>query len=178
MENMVEISKFKIIIISFLMLFTTAARCRTLTLYSIDNKIWKQSNRLYNRYLRKYGNASMIDPTGTLALVWYYENNKIHITKIMWKKKNIKYVYDCDSYYSPKDYEKDCYPEWSGRECFKSAYTDVENDSIYETEIWLNIDTLKQNGTDCPVLKELRDIVIKYKMWERTPVKVGVPEKP
>ncbi len=73
---------------------------------------------------------------------------------------------------------KECYPEWSGSECFKSAYYDAEKDSVYESKIWLNVDTLKQNGTDCPVLKELRDIVIKYNMWERIPVKVDAPEKP
>ena len=171
MENLVKISR--IVILSLMLLLTTSASCKTLDLYLIDCKIWKQSNKLFKRYLRRHGNASMIEPTGNFSLVWYYENNKLYLTKIIWKKKNIKRVYDCDKYYNPKDYEKGCYPEWSGRECFKTSFLETENDSVYEAEIWLNVDTLKQNGTDCPVLKELRDIVIMNKMWEMTPVKIS-----
>ena len=57
----------------------------------------KSAEKLYNRILKKFGNATMLLPEGSFALVWYYSNQKIHITTIRWRKKSIDREYNCDS---------------------------------------------------------------------------------
>ena len=103
------------------------------------------ANRIYDKYLKAYGNVSMIDPEGNFSVIWYYNNKRIYITRILKSKIVSTEDYRCDTILNIKEYKKDCYLQTIDAE-------DVTN--------------LKLKGSSCPVLKELREHIIRYKLWD------------
>jgi hypothetical protein len=136
------------------------------------NKFWRQvaqnrtyANRIYDKYLKAYGNVSMIDPEGNFSVIWYYKNKRIYITRILKSEIVSTEDYRCDTILNIKEYQKECYPEVIDAEGFKSSYYDENIDSLYIIYIGLDVTNLKLKGSSCPVLKELREHIIRYKLW-------------
>ena len=137
------------------------------------NKFWRQvaqnrtyANRIYDKYLKAYGNVSMIDPEGNFSVIWYYKNKRIYITRILKSEIVSTEDYRCDTILNIKEYQKECYPEVIDAEGFKSSYYDENIDSLYIIYIGLDVTNLKLKGSSCPVLKELREHIIRYKLWD------------
>ena len=164
MDSMEKIGRIKIIL-SCLLLLLPIAKCSAYDFFRQVNKNHKYSKRVYRNYLKKYGNASMILTEGTYSVIWYNDNNMIHITRISRTRIISREEYYCDIILNIKEYERECYMESLDADLFESSFYDIKTDSLHEIGVCLDINVLKSNGTDCPVLKELRDIVIKYKMW-------------
>ena len=170
MEGMEKISRFIIsgcLCVLFLLFLQS---CKSHDFFHQVAKNRKYTNKLYKKYLKTYGNASWIDPESTFSVLWYYDNNKIHITRIRRAKIMSTSVYDCEpnSVINIREYKKGCYMECIDADGFESSFYDTETDSLYRINVCLDIDELISKETDCPVLKELREYIIKYKLWERS----------
>lgn len=124
----------------------------------------KFSKRIYKQYLNKYGNASMLSPMGNFSVVWYYQNERIHIIDIKRGKIFSQREFQCDSIPDIKKYKFGCYPECLDAYVFESSLYDKSTDSLYHIDVCLDIHTLMETGSDCPVIKELREHIIKYKL--------------
>lgn len=172
---MEKIRRLIIICCLFLLLFPLAG-CKPLSWYKIEAKVWNSAKKLFNRTLKKYGNASMLLPDGNYALVWYYSNQKIHITNIIWKRKLIVREYDCDSTLNIKEFNPECLPERKDFEpdyhlypsynvYFVSSFMDAETDSLYKVDEFFDVEYLLRKGSDCPVFNQLREHIIKYQLW-------------
>ena len=168
MGKMEKTYRFKSIIIGSLIivLLLSLVSCGT-------NKFWRQvaqnrtyANRIYDKYLKAYGNVSMIDPEGNFSVIWYYNNKRIYITRILKSKIVSTEDYRCDTILNIKEYKKDCYLQTIDAEGFKSSYYDENIDSLYNIYICLDVTDLKLKGSSCPVLKELRELIIRYKLCE------------
>ena len=164
MESMEKISWFKVMFIC-LLLSSSLVGCKPISWYKIENQVGKSADKLYNRTLKKHGNATMLRPEGNFVLVWYYENQKIYLTTVRWKKKSIKREFECDSALNIKDFNKDCLPPQSIHWYFQSSSVDAETDSVYTISAFFDVDSLISKGSDCPVFNQLRDHLITYKMW-------------
>ena len=163
MEKMEKICRVIIVMTIFCALLIS---CGSNNFYTQVRKNRKFAMKIYNNYLDSYGNASMIDPEGNFSVVWYYANNKIYITDITRSKIITKKEYDCNTPLNIDRYEKNCYPNVLDGEGFLASYYNTETDSIHKIWIGLDIDRLKAEGCDCEFLKELRNHIIKYKLWE------------
>ena len=108
----------------------------------------------------------MIDPEGNFSVIWYYKNKRIYITRILKSKIVSTEDYRCDTILNIKEYKEECYPETIDAEGFMSSYYDENIDSLYSIYICLDVTNLKLKGSSCPVLKELREHIIKYKLWD------------
>lgn len=156
-----------IIIVCFsLLMMVSFTSCKTQDFMHQVNKTYKCSKKVYNRNLKKYGNASMIMPFGHFSVVWYYDNNKIYVTRIRRTKILPVQEYDCELALDIKDYNPECYPEALDADLFRSSFRDIETDSLYDISVCLEVRKLEREGSDCPLLKELRDQIIKYKLME------------
>ena len=167
-EGMEKISRFIIsgcLCVLFLLFLQS---CKSHDFFHQVAKNRKYTNKLYKKYLKTYGNASVIDTEGNFSVLWYYDNNKIHITEIGRAKIDSTTEYDCDSnsVINIRDFKRGCYPECLDADGFKSSFYDAKTDSLYEIDVCLNICELKSKETDCPVIKQLREHIIKYKLWE------------
>ena len=136
------------------------------------DKNHKYSQKIYDRYLKEHGNASMIEPEGTFSVIWYYKDKKIYVTNISCRKISSTKEYDCDSVLDIKKYKRGCYPESIDADGFTSSFYDKEADSLYTIWIGLMVDELKTKGSDCPFMKDLREHIIKYKLYEAKAVKI------
>lgn len=165
MESMEKIGWLKIIICHLIILVILIG-CKTVDFYKIDVNVGKSVDKLYNQYLKKYGNATKLDSEGNFAFVWYYDKNKIYITKIIWKKKPIFREYDCETPLDIKNFKQGSNPPMSVEWRFESSLWDAKNDSLYCIFEYLDVDELITYGSDRPVLKELRDQLIKYHLRE------------
>ena len=168
MENMEKISRFIISGCLCVVLLLLLQSCKSHDFFHQVAKNRKYTNKLYKKYLKTYGNASMIDPEGTSSVLWYYDKNKIYITDINRAKIASKKEYNCnsDSVINIRKFKRGCYSECIDAEGFKSSFYDVKEDSLYEIYVCLDICELKSKETDCPVIKQLREHIIKYKLWE------------
>ena len=70
--------------------------------------------------------------------------------------------YSCDSIIDIRKYERGCYPESLDGMGFDSSFYDEDKDSVYKISVSLDLMELKSKGSDCPVLKELRSLILKY----------------
>lgn len=165
MESMEKISRFKIVFYCLLTFFSITS-CISHNFENQINKNHRYSKKIYNKYLKEYGNASMIITEGNFSIIWYYQNNAIHITRVKKSKISANQEYECDNMINIKDYKLGCYTESLDAELFLSSLYDIETDSLYEVGVCLVIDELKCKETACPVIKELRNHIIKYKLWE------------
>ena len=86
------------IIIAFCLFFCLlVTSCRTKDFMKQIDKNHKYSQKIYDRYLKEHGNASMIEPEGTFSVIWYYKDKKIYVTNISRTKISSTKEYDCDS---------------------------------------------------------------------------------
>ena len=155
------------IIIAFCMFFCLLViSCRTKDFMKQIDKNHKYTQKIYDRYLKEHGNVSTIEPEGDFSVVWYYKDKKIYVTRISRAKISSKEEYDCDSVLDIKKHEKGCYPESIDADGFTSSFYDTDTDSIYSIWIGLMVDDLKSKGSDCPFMNDLREHIIKYKLWE------------
>ena len=83
--------------------------------------------------------------------------------------------YRCDTILNIKEYKEECYPEPIDADGFKSSYYDENIDSLFNINIGLDVTALKLKGSSCPVLKELREHIIRYKLWEFDSIPVMIP---
>jgi len=97
MENMEKISRFIICGCLWILFLLLLQSCRTHDFFHQVAKNRKYANKVYKKYLKTYGNASMIAPEGTSSVLWYYDKNKIHITDINRAKIASKKEYNCNS---------------------------------------------------------------------------------
>lgn len=139
--------------------------CGANKFYTQVNKNRKFATKVYNNYLKSFGNVSMIDPEGNFSVIWYYANNKINVTNIARSKIVSVRDYNCDSILNIDKYQYGCYPEAIDGDGFQSSYYDAERDSLCEIWIGLDVDKLKSNETDCPFIKDLRNHIIKYNLY-------------
>lgn len=164
------------IIIAFCLFFCLlVTSCRTKDFMKQIDKNHKYSQKIYDRYLKEHGNASMIEPEGTFSVIWYYKDKKIYVTNISRRKISSTKEYDCDSVLNIKEikeHEKKHFIEVLDADMFQSSFYDTETDSLYKIEICLDVTDLKSKGSDSPFLKELREHIIKYKLWDVKPIKV------
>lgn len=161
------------IIIAFCLFFCLlVTSCRTKDFMKQIDKNHKYSQKIYDRYLKEHGNASMIEPEGTFSVIWYYKDKKIYVTNISRRKISSTKEYDCDSVLDIKKYKRGCYPESIDADGFTSSFYDKEADSLYTIWIGLMVDELKRKGSDCPFMKDLREHIIKYKLYEAKAVKI------
>ena len=153
------------IIIAFCLFFCLlVTSCKTKDFMKQIDKNHKYSQKIYDRYLKEHGNASMIEPEGTFSVIWYYKDKKIYVTNISRTKISSTKEYDCDSVLDIKKYKRGCYPESIDADGFTSSFYDKEADSLYTIWIGLMVDELKTKGSDCPFMKDLREHIIKYKI--------------
>ena len=108
----------------------------------------------------------MIDPEGNFSVIWSYKNKRIYITRILKSKIVSTEDYPCDTILNIKEYKKECYLQTIDAEGFKSSYYDEKIDSLFNIYICLDITNLKLKGSSCPVLKELREHIIRYQLWD------------
>ena len=169
--------RFKSIIQGYIIivLLLSLVSCKT-------NNFWRQvdknrtfANKIYDKYLKAYGNVSMIDPEGNFSVIWYYKDNRIYITRILKSKIVSTEDYRCDTILNIKEYKEECYLEPIDADGFKSSYYDENIDSLYNINIGLDVTALKLKGSSCPVLKELREHIIRYKLWEFDSIPVMIP---
>lgn len=165
MNNLNKISRLVISRCVFIIFLCLCSGCHT-SFYSQVKKNQKFSTRIYKKYLNEYDNVSMLSSIGNSSVIWYYSNGKINITDI--KKAKIFSVreFSCDSILNIKDYKQECFNECLDAEGFESSFYDKKTDSLYHVYICLDIRNLMINGSDCPVAKELREHIIKYKLRE------------
>ena len=168
METMEKTFRFKSITLGYIIivLLISLVSCRT-------NDFWRQvaqnrkySNRIYDKYLKAYGNAYMIVPEGNCSVIWYYKNERIYITRILKSKIDSTKDYPCDTILNIKEYKDGCYLQAIDAQGFKASYYDENIDSLYNIYICLDVSNLKLKGSGCPVLKELREHIIRYKLWD------------
>ena len=164
MKSMKKISRLKIMFLGLLLL-SSLVGCKPISWYKIENQVGKKAEKLYNRTLKKHGNATMLCPEGNFALVWYYDNQKIYLTTVRWKKKSIKREFECDSALNIKNFNPDCQPPLSLHWEFQSSSVDAETDSVYTISAFFDVDSLISRGSDCPVFNQLREHIVTYKMW-------------
>ena len=164
MESMEKISRI-IIICFFFWMLPSFVDGRTYDWYKIEVQVNKTAKKLYNRTLKKHGNATMLSPEGNFVLVWYYANQKLYLTKVIWKKKSIKREFECDSALNIKNFNPDCQPPQLLHCRLRSSLVDAETDSVYTISAFFDVDSLISKGSDCPVFNQLRDHLITYKMW-------------
>ena len=132
--------------------------------YAQVKKNQKVSTKIYNKYLNEYDNVSMLSSMGNFSVIWYYSNGKIHITEIKSAKISSQREYSCDSILNIKSFNQECYPECIDAGEFESSLYDKKADSLYHINVCLDIRDLMTNGTDCPVLRGLREHILKYKL--------------
>ena len=163
--NIKDMRKNSKIIIAFCLFFCLlVTSCKTKDFMKQIDKYHKYSQKIYDRYLKEHGNASMIEPEGTFSVIWYYKDKKIYVTNISRRKISSTKEYDCDSVLDIKKYKRGCYPESIDADGFTSSFYDKEADSLYTIWIGLMVDELKTKGSDCPFMKDLREHIIKYKI--------------
>ena len=149
--------------------------CGTNNFWRQVNRNQKYSQKIYDRYLKEHGNVSMIEPEGNFSVIWYYSDKKIYVTHISRAKISSTEEYDCDSALNIKEikeYEKKHFLEVLDADIFQSSFYDTETDSLYKIEICLDVTDLKSKGSDSPFLNELREHIIKYKLWDVKQIKV------
>ena len=170
-ERMEKISRFIGLVCLCFLFFSFLQSCKSHDFIKIENKVAKYSERVYVKRLKKYGNASMINPEGWSSDVWYYDNNKIHIEHIARRGRRIKITskreYDCDSLIDIKEYKESCFHKCEDiSTLLRSSMYDAETDSVYELFVMLDMDKLVLNGHDSLLVKKLREHIIKYNLWE------------
>ena len=171
MENMEKISRFIICGCLWILFLLLLQSCKSHDFIKIENKVAEYSERVYVKRLKKYGNASMINPEGWSSDVWFYDKNKIHIEHIARRGRRIKITskreYDCDSLIDIKEYKESCFHKCEDiSTLLRSSMYDAETDSVYELFVMLDMDKLVLNGHDSLLVKKLREHIIKYDLWK------------
>ena len=151
---MEKISKSKIMCCCLLSFFSIA-NCRASDFWCQVTKNHEYSKKTFRNYLKKYGNASMILTEGTYSVIWYYDNNMIHITRIGRTKITSREEYYCDTILNIKEYKRGCYIESLDSDLFESSFYDAKTDSLFEIGVCLDVNKLKSKGTNCPILRDL-----------------------
>ena len=168
METMEKTFRFKPITLGYIIivLLLSLVSCRTNDFWRQVAQNQKYSNRIYDKFLKVYGNAYMIEPEGNWSVIWYYNNERIYFTEILKSKIVSTKDYPCDTILNIKEYKDGCYLETLDAQALKASYYDEKIDSLYNIYICLDVTDLKLKGSSCPVLKELRELIIRYKLWD------------
>lgn len=146
----------------WILLFLVLTSCAT-NIYRVTDRTIRYSQRIYDQSLEKYGNASMLSPSfGNCTVVWYFYNDTIKIIRIGNTKIMSQVECSCDSIIDIRKYERGCYPESLDGMGFDSSFYDEDKDSVYKISVSLDLMELKSKGSDCPVLNELRSLILKY----------------
>ena len=159
-----SISRFITTVCLIIIFFMSLLGCGTNNFMKQIDKNHKYSQKIYDRYLKEHGNVSMIEPEGDFSVIWYYKDKKIYVTHISRAKISSTEEYYCDSVLDIKKYKSGCFPESIDADGFNSSFYDKTKDSLYNIFIGFDVNDLKSKGSDCPLIKDLRNHIIKYKL--------------